>query len=339
MVQRRDFLKHLAAGSAAALATPHLLGAPLKLGKQDKFGQILPTRPFGSTTDEVTIYCMGGSHIAKTDSEKEAQAIIEKAMDMGVRFYETAWTYAGGRAEELYGKYLVPNFRDEIFLATKNKALTASDARKQLDDSLRRLKTDKIDLYYLHGIETAEDVDERLAAGVLEVMLEAQQKGRVKYLGFSGHRHTSAHTHLIEKVAGKDPFVATQFPVNVLDPSTPDSFMKNLVPEFYKKGYAMMGMKSLAHGRFLANNKDGWNNPDPLVPNYLSMEEIIWFSLSQPITAYVSGTDKLHQVEQNVTAAWKFARLDRTRQEQIISKVSRFATRKGLQYFRPGLEG
>ena len=339
MVQRREFLRNLAAGSAAALATPHLLGAPLTLGKQDKFGQILPTRPFGTTTDEVTIYCMGGSHIAKTDNEKEAKAIIEKAMDMGVRFYETAWTYAGGRAEELYGKYLVPEFRDEIFLATKNKAYNAPDARKQLEDSLRRLKTDQIDLYYMHGIETPEDVDERITAGVLEVLLEAQQKGQVKYLGFSGHRYTSAHKYLMVNVAGKDPFVATQFPVNVLDPSTADSFIKNLIPDFYKKGYAMMGMKSLAHGRFLANNKDGWNNPDPIVPRYLSMEEIIWFSLSQPITSYVSGTDKLHQVEQNVTAAWKFARLDQSEQERIISKVSRFASTKGLQYFRPGMEG
>ena len=335
MVQRRRFIKQLTAGGLVTAAAPKLWGAPLNLGKTDKFGKILPTRPFGKTGDEVTIYCMGGSHVAKADSEKESQAIIERGMELGVRFYENAWTYANGRAEELYGKYLVPKYRDQIFLATKNKGFNAKDARKQLEDSFRRLGCDYLDLYFIHEVRTPDDVDERLAAGVLEVMLEAQQKGLVKYLGFSGHLHTAAHRRMIEKVAGKDPFVAVQFPVSPIDAAKPDSFVKELIPDLLKRDYALMGMKPMAHGHFFKNNRDKWDTDDPIIPNHLSVEEVIWFNLSQPITSMVSGTDRLEHVEQNVAAAWKFAKLTREEQERIVAKLSGFVMTRGLEYYRP----
>lgn len=340
MVKRRNFIRQVAIGGAATTIIPRVWGSPLSTGLSDKWGDILPKRPFGSTGEEVTIYCMGGSHVAKADSEKDSQAIIEKGMELGVRFYENAWTYARGRAEELFGKYLVPRYRDQIFLATKNKGYDASNATKQLEDSLRRLNTDVIDLYFMHEVRSVDDVEKRMAAGVLEVLLKAQQKGQVRHLGFSGHYQTSAHRHLIKMVAGNDPFVATQFPVNPVDPSKPDSFVRELLPYIKKeKEYAVMGMKTMAHGRFFANNRDNWPIADPVIPNHISVEELIWYVLSQPITAIVSGTDRPEQVEQNVGAAWKFAGLSREEQEMVVAKVAKFSKTAGLEYFRPQPEG
>ncbi len=277
--------------------------------------------------------------MAKTDSEKETRDIIEKAMEMGVRFYENAWRYAGGRAEEMYGKYLVPKYRDQIFLLTKNKGTTAEEARNQHEDSKRRMKTDVFDCVYMHHLEDPDDVDKRVAGGTLEFLLKMQQKGEIRHLGFSSHKLTATHKHFVEKVAGKDPFVATQFPINPLDPSKPDSYIKELLPWIQKTGYAIMGMKTMAHGRFFANNRDKWPNDDPIIPNYLSVEEVIWFVLSQPITAIVSGTDRLEQVEQNVKAAWDFAALTRNDRVKIVAEVAKFNKTVGLEYYRPQPEG
>ena len=335
MVQRRKFIQQLAAGSIAVATVPKLWGAPLTIGKSDKFGDILPTRPLGKTGEELTIYCMGGWHIANTGSDKTSQAILERGMELGCRFYENAWVYSEGKAEELYGKYLIPKYRDQIFLATKNDAKNAEDAKKQLESSLRRLGVDQIDLYYMHAVKTEADVDGRLTGGVLEVMLEAQQKGQVKHLGFSGHHLSEAHRRLMKHVAGNDPFVAVQFPVNPIDAGKPDSFVKGLIPELLKRNYGLMGMKPMAGGGFHKKNTYNWETDDPIIPNYLSLEEVLWFNLSQPITSMVCGTDRLEQVDQNIGAVESFASLSLTDQEKIIEKISKFAMTERLEYYRP----
>ena len=270
------------------------------------------------------------------DSEKEKEAIIDKAMESGVRFFENAWVYHGGEAEEIYGRYLVPKYRDEIFLATKNRANDAEGARKQHEDSKRRMKTDVIDLVYMHNLYNPDDVDKRLNGGVLEFLLKMQQKGEIRHLGFSGHTHTVTHTHFIEKIAGNDPFVATLFPVNPVEPSKPDSFVKELLPWLQDTGYALIGMKSLAHGRFMArNHEEKWRLDDPVVPNYLSVEEVLWYALSLPITSLVVGTEKLEYLEQNVRAVEAFQKFSRSELEEIEKRVARFASTPNLEYYRP----
>lgn len=298
-------------------------------------GELLPTRPFGKTGEQVTIYCVGGSHVAKADSETESQAIIEKSIEMGARFFDNAWSYSRGRAEELFGKYLTPKYREHVFLMTKTKGRTAEQAQKQIDDSLRRMKTDYIDLLHMHEVRSPEDVDARLSAGILEVMLKAQQEGKVRHLGFSGHRHSSAHRRLMEKVAGKDPFVACQLPINPVDAAKPDSFTKELVPELVKRDYAVLAMKTLAHGRFFKDNRDRFVTTDPVVPDNLSLEEVFWYVLSQPVTTIVSGTDKLPQVAENIGIIKRFAKLSIDDQKTIVAKVEKFTTTPKLEYYRP----
>ena len=335
MVQRRNFIKQIAAGSLVAAAAPRLWGAPISTGRSDKFGDILPTRPFGKTGEELTIYCMGGYHVGRAGSEKESQAMIERAMELGCRHFETAWIYHKGLSEELYGKYLIPKYRDQIFLATKNNASNAEDAKKQLEDSFRRMRCEQIDLYHMHAVRDPEDVDGRMAAGVLEVMLEAQQKGQVKYLGFTGHRTTAAFRRVMEHVAGNDPFVAVLLPVNPIDEAKPDSFVKISIPELLKNDYAVLGMKLMAGGGFFSENEYRWKTDDPIIPNYLSVEEVIWYNLSQPVTSIVSGTESVKHLEQNIGAVRKFTGLSRADQEKIVQKVSKFVKTRGLEYYRP----
>jgi aryl-alcohol dehydrogenase-like predicted oxidoreductase len=208
-------------------------------------------------------------------------------------------------------------------------------AISQMEDSFRRLNCDVIDLYYMHSLQSLEDVDDRLAGGVLEVLLEAQQKGRVRYLGFSGHKQTAHHKRLIERVAGKDPFVAVQHPVSPIDAAKPDSFTNELIPVLLKRDYAVMGMKGFAHGRFFAGNRDNWDTNDPIVPNYLSLEEVIWFNLSQPITSMVCGTDKLEQVTQNISAVRKFPKLSKNDQQELVARLQGFTMTEGLENYRP----
>lgn len=335
MVHRRKFIKQIAAGSLAAATVPRLFGAPLTTGKSDKFGDLLPTRPMGNTGEQLSIYCMGGYHVGRAESEQVSQALIERAMELGCRYYETAWIYHKGYSEKLYGKYLVPKYRDQIFLATKADARNAEGVRKQIVDSLSRMNCDNIDLLYMHAVKDPSDVDSRITEGVLEVMLEAQQKGQVKYLGFSGHRMTSAHRRLIERVAGNDPFVSVQIPVNPIDVAKPDSFTTELIPKLHERGYGVMGMKPLAGGGFFGGNEFRWKTEDPIIPNYLTLEEVIWFNLSQPITSMVCGTETVEQLNRNVEAVNKFAKLTLDEQGQIVDKLSKFVMTENLEYYRP----
>ena len=335
---RRKFLKQVAVGSAMVFTAPPFLMPFLKTGLSDKFGDILPVRPLGKTGKEVTIYCMGGYHVAMAENEKESQAIIENGIELGIRFFENARIYAGGRAEELYGKFLIPRYRDQIFLATKNDGRNAIEAKRQLEESLRQLKCDVIDLYYMHQIQDPEDVDQRLSAGVLEVMLKAQQQGKVKYLGMTGHYHSAAFRRLIEKVSGKDPFVAVQLPINPVDATKPDSFTIKLIPYLKERGYAIMAMKPFAQGRFFAKaSPDGgfWETSNPVIPNYLSVEEVFNFIVSQPITALVNGTDRVEYLVSNINAIKKFTILSREEQNAIVNKVMGFAMTEGLEKYRP----
>ncbi|NND07639.1 MAG: aldo/keto reductase [Saprospiraceae bacterium] len=337
MVKRRNFIKQIAAGSLAALSVPRLLAAPLTTGKSDKLGDLLPTRPMGKTGVELSIYCLGGYHVGRAKNEKVSQAMIERGMELGCRYYETAWIYHDGYSEELFGKYLTPKYRDQIFLATKTNAKTAAGSKKQIEDSLRRMNCDQIDLLYMHAVRDPSDVDGRIAAGVLEVMLEAQQKGQVKYLGFTGHRMTSAQRRLMERVAGKDPFVAVQIPVNPLDVAKPDSFTTALIPELHQRAYGVMGMKPLAGGGFFTGNEYGWETDDPIIPNYLTLEDVIWFNLSQPITSMVCGTESVEHLDRNIEAVNRFAKLSMDDQEKIVKKLLKFVKTERLEYYRPKL--
>ena len=179
-LKRREFMAMLA-GCTVGLMVPSLSHGEEKIAaatvsRSDRLGTLLPRRKLGSSGAVVTNLGVGGDHVGNA-SEKDAQAIIEKALEEGVRFFDNGPLYSGGKAEERYGKYLTPKYRDVSFIMTKTLATTRKDALKDLDASLSRMKTDYVDLWQVHALQNPIDVEERVQNGVLDAFLEAQKKG------------------------------------------------------------------------------------------------------------------------------------------------------------------
>ncbi len=149
-------------------------------------GALLPQRKLGTTGAVVTNLGLGGGHITGVP-EATAQAMIEKALEEGVRFFDTAVLYGNGISESRYGKHLTPKYRDVSFIMTKTLARDGDSARRDLDASLKRLNVESIDLWQLHALDTPEDVERRIQNGVLDAFQTAQESGKVKHLGFTGH--------------------------------------------------------------------------------------------------------------------------------------------------------
>lgn len=197
-MKRRQFIR-ITGGTLAATVLPLPLIDAQTPAISDRWGELLPLRPFGSI-GKVTMMGLGGFHVGRM-SDYEAEKTIETAMAGGVRFYDNAESYVSGEAENKYGRYLTPKYRDEIFLMSKTKATDGKTARKHLELSLKRMKADFLDLWLIHQVDSAEDLDSRMKNGVYDVFLEAKRTGKVKHIGFSGHHNPDASNYLMEKLA------------------------------------------------------------------------------------------------------------------------------------------
>ena len=301
-------------GGGTLLGAPQLLGAPLKAGDSDRLGALLPTRPFGRSGERVTIMGLGGYHLPRAEQTGVSpQALIEKALEGGIRFFDTAYSYYGGRSEQIYGEFLTPNYREDVFLMSKSAATDKQSALEELDTSLKRLKTDYLDLWVMHSMDDAADANHRFEGGVFDAFLEAKASGKVRYIGCSGHVWPEAQQRVMQLAGdGIDYF---QFPVNAVDASAEESFTSDLLPDLAKRGYAIGAMKSFADGRFFRNN--GYGTGEPVIPNHLSVQEALWFVLSQPVTCLISGNEKLEHLEENLDVVKRFSALSTADQERI----------------------
>lgn len=330
MTDRREFLKSMAV-MTAALSVPSVLNA--QISAQDRLGEILPLRKLGKTDQYITMLGVGGYHIGWT-SEHEAQKVIEAALEGGVRFFDTAEQYGQGTSEERYGKFLTPKYRDLVFLMTKTQARTAKDAQQNLEDSLHRLKTDYLDLWQMHSLFTPEDVENRLDNKVLDVLIKAKESGKVKHIGFTGHQNPFAHKRMLELTQKNDPFETIQMPVNVLDQSY-FSFTKNLMPELLERNIGILAMKTLADGRFFAKKeKAHWTTDDPIIPNYLSMREALYFVWSLPVSTIITGAEKPEYIKDKIELAKSFVKLSENEKMALIDKVKNMAKTGNIEYFK-----
>lgn len=330
MTDRRDFLKTMAA-MTAAISVPSLLHG--QSAAQDRLGEILPTRLLGKTGEQVTMLGVGGYHIGWT-SERDAQEVIETALEGGVRFFDTAEQYGPGTSEERYGKYLTPKYRDLVFLMTKTLARTAKEAQQHLEDSLRRLNTDYLDLWQMHSLTTPADADERLSNDVLEVLLKAKEKGQVRHIGFTGHQNPFAHRRMLEQTQENNPFDTVQMPVNLLDQSY-FSFTQEVMPLLLENNIGVLAMKTLADGRFFATKeRANWKTDDPLIPNYLSIKEALHFVWSLPVSTLITGAEKASYIREKIDLAKSFVKLSVTERLALIEKVSNKAQDGSIEYFK-----
>ena len=330
MTHRREFLKAMAA-MTAALSVPSVLSA--QIAGRDRLGEILPLRKLGKTDQYVTMLGVGGYHIGWT-SERDAQKVIEAALEGGVRFFDTAEQYGPGTSEERYGKYLTPKYRDLIFLMTKTQARTAKDAEQHLEDSLRRLNTDYLDLWQMHSLFTPEDVDNRMSNKVLDVLIKAKESGKVKHIGFTGHQNPFAHKRMLELTRENDPIETVQMPVNVLDQSY-FSFTNNVMPELLERNIGVLAMKTLADGRFFAKkSKANWATDDPLIPNYISIRDALYFVWSLPVSTIITGAENADFIREKIELAKSFVKLNEDERLALIDKVKPKAEDGGIEYFK-----
>lgn len=327
---RREFLIRLSALMAATL-TPLSL-ASCKTPETDKWGELLPLRALGTTGDRITMLGVGGWHFGDMP-ESECPKVVEAAIESGIRLFDSAEGYQKGGSEERYGKYLVPKYRDEVFLFTKTTASDAKKARQHLERSLRRMKTDYVDLWKMHSVASPEDVDNRLGNGVLEEMLKAKEEGKVRHIGFSVHGNHQAANHLLKM---QDQYKTCQLPVNVADPSY-ESFFLNTIPELQEQEYAIMAMKTLAGGGLLgASGESSKPVPDRqrVIPEMLSVEKALHYAWSLPVSTIISGMRNVDELNKNVSAARTFQAMNLEERKALIASVAETASTGEMEWYK-----
>lgn len=323
MINRRSFLKSLA-GLTAGVLLPSYTSIGAEGKSSDRLGGLLPTRLLGRTGEAVTMLGVGGWHIGRM-SERDAQETIEAALEGGVRFFDSAESYQSGGSEERLGKLLTPKYRDVVYVMTKTTARDAATAKRHLEDSLRRLNTDYLDLWQVHAIESPDDVDHRIANGVLEVVAEAKASGKARHIGFTGHTRPSAHLHMLEKT---DIFDTCQMPVNVADVSY-ESFIKNVLSKLVDRKIGALAMKTLANGGFFGGSEHGEHGDNPrLVPSRLSIAEAIRFVWSLPVSVLITGPDNPDQMREKIRLAKSFVQMSEEEREALVAKVADMAGKR-----------
>jgi aryl-alcohol dehydrogenase-like predicted oxidoreductase len=271
---------------------------------------------------------VGGWHLGDM-SEHEAQMTIEVALEGGVRFFDTADTYHAGGSERRLGQFLVPKYRDDVYIMTKTAALDAAGAREHLENSLRRLRTDYLDLWQMHAVESSDDVDNRINNGVLEVLVKAKETGKARHIGFTGHTRSAAHQRMLEKT---DVLDTCQMPVNLADPLY-ESFIESVLPMLIKRKVGVLAMKTLSGGRLVGRTHAGTpsENP-PLVPNRVSLQEAIHFVWSYPVSVLITGSRSAAQLKEMIDLARSFIPMDAAERSALMGKIADLAGRRVEAY-------
>ncbi|MDD7984902.1 aldo/keto reductase [Lentisphaera marina] len=313
---RRQFLSRSVQLSSALMITGSAKAYENSDSTKDMFGKVLPRRKLGKTSLNPTIYTVGGWHVGR-HSELKAQAIIENAIKQGVRFFDTANMYQNGASERYYGKFLTPKYGKHIEIMTKSTAKNSDQLQKDLDQSFESLKVDVIDLFMIHSILSPNDVDTRLKNGVLDLLIDYKKRGKIKHIGFTGHRDFNAHKHLLDKNIPE--IEACLMPINLADPSY-KSFINNTMKTMHDRQMGIMAMKSLCNGGFFGNGKSGRKYQDvpSVIPNKVSIAQAHHFALSLPISTLVSGVDEPEQIHDNLKNIWAFKALDKKEQAVLI---------------------
>ncbi|CAN5164184.1 aldo/keto reductase [soil metagenome] len=267
----------------------------------------IPTRPLGSTGVSVSSLCIGGWHVGQLGDE-DAIHLLHAAHDEGITFWDNAWDYHEGRSEDLMGRALQGR-RDKVFLMTKNCSRDAAGTRQHLEDSLRRLRTDYLDLWQFHEINYDNDPEWIVESGALAEAIKAQKEGKVRFLGFTGHKSP----HILQKMIPLHTWDTCQHPVNVCDHHY-RSFRHELLPNLAAKNIASIGMKSMGGGNL---EKGG-----QIVANgVVTAEEALRYSLSQPIASLVVGIDSLNVLKQDVAVARNFVPLESEELNAVLAKA------------------
>ena len=268
-------------------------------------------RKLGRADAEVSIIGIGGYHLGLSHvQEQDALQIIHKALDEGINFLDNCWDYNDGVSEERMGKALQGGYRQKAFLMTKIDGRTGAEARKQLEQSLSRLKTDHIDLLQIHEVIRMTDPDQAFQQGnVIDVLQQARKEGKIRFIGFTGHKHPDIHLHMIE-TADKHGFTfdTVQMPVNALDEHY-DSFGQKVIPVAQQHGMAILGMKPLSNGAILKTNT-------------VTATEALHYAMSVPVTLTITGCESIENLNQALGVARNFKPMSDQEKIAVLHKTA-----------------
>lgn len=280
-------------------------------------------RELGSTGEQVSAIGLGGWHLSlKHVAEELAIRIVRAAIDRGITFMDNCWDYNDGASEVRMGKALRDGYRDKAFLMTKIDGRSKEEAAKQIDESLRRLQVDHVDLLQYHEVLRFEDphriFDEE---GAHTAVLAAQQAGKLRYIGFTGHKDPYIHLHMLE-VADQHGFKfdTVQMPLNVMDAHY-RSFAKLVVPELVKQNIGILGMKSMANGILLRSNT-------------VTPIECLHYALNLPTSVVITGIDSMEYLEQAFEAVRTFQPMADEQVQTLLTQTAKAGARGEFEPFK-----
>lgn len=331
-VDRRDFLKLGGAATAGFVArgmVPETASAFPALPENPVTSTAMPTRNLGKTGYRVGIFSLGGqAAVERPNNEEAAVAIVERALDLGINYLDTAAMYGGAdRWSQRYIGQVMQRRRHEVFLASKTNDRTRDGSLRLLEESLRLLHTDHLDLWQLHNISRPQQVEQIFGAGgAIEALTTAREQGMVRFLGVSGHADPDVLVTMIERF----PFDTILLALNAAD-SHHRSFAARLLPLAVERSMGIIGMKIPARSRILAS----WTPPVPAGappagspaprPGTLSMREALYYTLSFPVSTVIIGCDSVAQVEENVALAREFTPLSEAQLAGLAAKTEPIA--------------
>jgi uncharacterized protein len=311
-MERRDFLKTATAATVGAAVpagaqTAQPSNAPVK--RPEAPGMIY--RELGTTGERVSAIGMGGYHLGKQPEASQSIQLMHAGIDRGITFMDNCWDYNDGISEVRMGQALRNGYRQKVFLMTKMDGRTAVEYNKQLEQSLGRLQTDMIDLVQFHEIIRMEDPDRIFASGgAIEAAIAARQAGKIRYIGFTGHKDPAVHLRMLETAQKHNfHFDTVQMPINVMDAHF-RSFTKEVMPVALKQGIGVLAMKT-------------FGDPYILKSNTVQPIEALHYGLTLPVSVVITGIDTTQVLDQAFEAARTFKPLDQT---QIASLLARTAT-------------
>jgi predicted aldo/keto reductase-like oxidoreductase len=282
---RREFMKLSAAAGVVLGVAP---------GCAREVKNEMPYRTLGSTGEKVSLIGLGGYHAGLQSDEEDSITLIRTAVDRGINFMDNCWDYNGGQSEIRMGKALRDGYRDKVFLMSKIDGRTKEAAAQQIDESLKRLQTDRVDLMQFHEIIRMEDPEKIFAAGAaMEAMLAAKKAGKVRYIGFTGHKDPAMHLKMLQVAdENKFHFDAVQMPLSVMDAHF-HSFEKQVLPVLVKNGIGVLAMKTLGFGAILRSNT-------------VTAIECLQYAMNLPTSVIITGMEDQDRLDQALEAASTF---------------------------------
>ncbi|MEG3858451.1 aldo/keto reductase [Microcoleus sp. herbarium12] len=321
-ISRRDLLKVTSASGlvAAGLAASEGFFKPVLAESEVAQAQAqsgsMSYRTLGRTGERVSAIGLGGHHIGRLREEQESIKLIRSAIDRGINFMDNSWDYHNGRSHRWMGQALKDGYREKVLLMTKIDGRTKGSAMMQIDDSLKALQTDRIDLMQHHEVIRMEDPDRIFApGGAMEALVEAQKAGKIRYIGFTGHKDPLVHLRMLELATQNNfRFDAVQMPLNVMDGHF-RSFEKQVLPVLVQNQIGVLGMKSMGDSYVLRSNT-------------VTPIECLHYAMNLPTSVVITGIDTMQLLDQAFEAARTFKPMDAAQVAAMLDRT-RSAAAKG----------